>query len=77
MLGLLGPYPNFPEAEGDSLFVLSTKAQPRGLRQEGQWGEGWGPISPPTSRTASPHSLAGWDLGLWSSWEHRWGLGRT
>lgn len=74
MSGLLGLYPDFPEAEGDSHFVLSTKAQPRVLRQEGQWGEGWGPIRPPTSRRASPHSLAGWGLGLWSSWEHRVGI---
>lgn len=66
----------FPEAEGHSHFVLLTKAQPRGLRQEGQWGGGWGPISPPTSRMASPHSLAGWDLGLWNSWEHTVGIGK-
>lgn len=26
---------------------------------------------------SAPPAWQGWDLGLWSSWEHRWGLGRT
>lgn len=53
MLGLLGPYPNFPEAEGDSHFVLSAKGPASGPQTGRTVGRRLGANKKPTHQQDS------------------------